>query len=274
MREGLLFIFLTIVFACHAASPTWVVTALNNLRRATQTALKAKSGIKAAVALGKCQHALSEAQVDDMARLASRPNGLEQVGKALGEMNLIGKYGDDVGHLILQDAYLRIAVKNGRLTSEVASATLKQIGGTPGLTALLRKINSVNPAVVKGHLRELEIGLRASERNFEVVSFGQKFADGLKRGNTDLDVFLRRGAKNYAVESKAYSGTVPNDMVRADAESLLVFCKEIGDTVPVFCFETMPSKFSLRWLSEKGVKAIVGTPEEVAAKLDVMSTIW
>lgn len=265
---------LVLALVGSAASPTWVVSVLNNLRRAVQTANRTKNGVKAAIALGKCQHALSEAQIDDMARIVSLPNGLEAVGKNLGKMNLIGKYGDDVGHVILQDAYLRIAVKNGRISSEFAETALKQLRGVPGLTALLRKVNSVNPAVVKGHLRELEIGAMARERGFTVVSFGQKFADGLKHGDTDLDVFLRKGLKNYALESKAYVGAVPNDMVRADAESLLVFCKEFDDTIPVFCFETMPSKFSLKWLSDKGVKAIVGSPEEVVSKLDVLSQTW
>lgn len=257
------------------AAPTWVITAANNLRRAVSAAQKAKNGVKVAVALGKCQHALSEAQIDDLAKAAARPDGLKAVGETLGKMNLIGKYGDELGHIVLQDAYLRIAVRNGKITQEVAADVAKHMSGTPGMTALIRKINSVNSAVTKGHLRELEIGLSANKRGFKVVSFGQKFSDGLKKGETDLDVFITNGSgtRNFAIESKAYTGAVPNDMIRADAESLLVFCKEVENTTPVFCFQTPPAEFMLKWLEKKGVKAIVGTPEEIAAKLDVLAAL-
>ena len=274
MRSCVLLTVFILAVAGYAASPTWVVSSLNNLRRAARVANAAKNGVKVAVAIGKCEHALSEAQIDDLAKIASRPKGLEAVGQTLGKMNLIQKYGDDVGHLILQDAYLRIAVRNGKISSELANSTLKNLSGTPGLTALLRKINTVDSHMAKGHLRELEIGIRASERDFKAVSFGQKFSDGLKRGDTDLDVFLTRGGKNYAIESKAYSGYVPNDMIRADAESLLAFSKEVSNTTPVFCFETAPSEFSLKWLSAKGVKVITGNAEEIASKLDVLSSCW
>ena len=102
---------------------------------------------------------------------------------------------------------------------------------------------------------------------------GQKFADGVKKGDTDLDVFLRKNGRNFAIESKAYSGVVPDTMVKADAESLITFCRTIGGTTPVFCFETPPSGFTRHFLAEKGVKCLVGTPEEIMAKLDVLSNI-
>ena len=122
-------------------------------------------------------------------------------------------------------------------------------------------------------MRELEIALSAQRRGFTTISLGQKFADGVKKGDTDLDVFLRKNGRNFAIESKAYSGVVPDTMVKADAESLITFCRTIGGTTPVFCFETPPSGFTRHFLAEKGVKCLVGTPEEIMAKLDVLSNI-
>jgi hypothetical protein len=257
----------------NAAQPLWVVKTLNNIRRSVKAAKAAKNSTKALIILSKCQHALPENQIDDLAKIATKQNGLDEVGKILAKMKLVEQYGDDVGHIVLQDTYLRIAVKNGHITQEFASDTIQKLGGTPGLTALLRKINSTSVPQVKGHLRELEIALSANKRGFSTVSLGQKFSDGLKKGDTDLDVLLMRGKSLYAIESKAYVGPVPEDMVRSDALSLVAFCKHINNSTPVFCFESQPSLFTQKFLYKKGVKCIVGTPEEIATKLDFLSSI-
>ena len=262
-----------IAFEALEAQPMWVIQALNNVRRAAQVASKAKHGAKIALALGKCHKALPETEIEKLARIAAKKNGLKEVGQILGEMNFVTRYGDEAGHLILQDTYLRIAVRNGHLSREVATSTLNHLRGTPGLTALLRKINSVNPSQVKGHLRELEIALSTKKRGFETISLGQKFADGLKGGDTDLDVFVRRGRVNFAIESKAYSGAVPDSMARADAKSLAAFCKDVKDTIPVFCFENEPGAFTKAFLKRNNIKCLWGDPEAIAAKLDLLSSI-
>ena len=159
------------------------------------------------------------------------------------------------------------------VAEEVAANALKHLQGTPGLTSLLRKINSVSPSQVKGHLRELEIALNARQRGFQTVSLGQKFADGVKGSDTDLDVLLCRNGKNFAIESKAYSGMIPDAMARADAQSLAAFCKKIKNTVPVFCFENVPSKFTQAYLKRHNIQFIHGTPQELAVKLDIIASI-
>lgn len=256
-----------------APQPVWIVKTLNNIRRATVAASKAAKAGKVIAAVGKCAHALPDEEIDDLARIAAKPNGLKEVGQILGAANYIGKYGDDAGDLILQDAYLRIAIKNGKISASKADDVVKGLAGTPGLTTLLRKINSTSYSQAKGHMQELEIALQAQKRGFQPVSLGQKFADGLKHADTDLDVLIRRGSKNFAIESKAYAGFVPDDMVKADAESLLVFCNEIGQTTPVFCFESEPSTLAREFLKSRGITCLVGTAEEIAAKLDILSAI-
>lgn len=257
----------------EAAQPIWVVQTLNNVRRAARAATLAKTGVQSVFILGKCQNALPDTEIARLADIASRKGGVKEVGQILGKMNLPGKYGEKAGHLVLQDTFLRIAVRNGHISEKMAAESLKHLHGTPGLTALLRKINSVSPSQVKGHLRELEIALNARQRGFQTVSLGQKFADGVKGSDTDLDVLLCRNGKNFAIESKAYSGMIPDAMARADAQSLAAFCKKIKNTVPVFCFENVPSKFTQAYLKRHNIQFIHGTPQELAAKLDIIASI-
>ena len=250
-----------------------MVQTANNLRRAARVAIAAKTGVQGAAVLGKGSYVLPDDEIVRLADIASRKGGVKEVGKILGKMELPLKYGEKTGHLILQDTYLRIAVQNGHLSKEVAAKALKHLQGTPGLTSLLRKINSVSPSQVKGHLRELEIALNARQRGFQTVSLGQKFADGVKGADTDLDILLYRNGKSFAIESKAYSGTIPDAMARADAQSLAAFCKKIKNTVPVFCFENAPSKFTQTYLKRHNIQFIHGTPQELAAKLDIIASI-
>lgn len=273
VKESLLFIMLFLSLNVSAAQPVWVIKALNNIRRAIAVAQKTKTAGRMVIALGKCSNSLPDEEIGRLARVASKPDGIKELNKILGQANFIGRYGDDVGHMVLQDTYLRIAIRNGRLSERAASEVLNHLGGTPGLTSLLSKINSSNFSLAKGHLRELQIALTAQRRGFTPISLGQKFADGIKGADTDLDVFLRRNGRNYAIESKAYSGIVPDTMVRADTESLISFCQNIGETTPVFCFETPPSIFTKDFLTRKGVKCLVGTPDEIIAKLDILSNI-
>lgn len=257
----------------EAAQPVWVIQTLNNVRRAAKAATFAKTGVQGAAVLGKCRYALPDTEIARLADIASRKGGVKEVGQILGKMNIPGRYGEKAGKLILQDAFLRIAVRNGHLSEKTAADALKYLHGTPGLTSLLRKINSVSPSQVKGHLRELEIALNAKKRGFQPVSLGQKFSDGLKGGDTDLDVLLCRNGKNFAIESKAYSGVIPDSMARADAKSLAAFCKKVKNTVPVFCFEKEPSQFTRWYLEKHNIKIFCGTPQEIAAKLDIIASI-
>ena len=276
MKSAIPFFVLLIVlseFNVMAAQPIWVVKNLNHIRRSIVIAKRAKTAGKVAVSLGKCAHALPEAEINRLAKIAAKPQGIKELNQALGKLKLPMKYGSEAGQILLQDTYLRIALRNDHLSPQKASEILKHLGGTPGLTSLLKKINSSNLALRKGHMRELEIALNARKRGFDAVSLGQKFADGLKKGDTDLDVLLRRDGINFAIESKAYSSIVPDTMVKADAESLAVFCREVGNTIPVFCFESPPSKTAERFLLQKGIKCLVGTPEEITAKLDLISSL-
>lgn len=268
--RSLAFFLLLFSFKATAIQPVWVVQTLNNIRRAATTTSKS---VKAARTLGKCANALPDSKIDELADIAHGPNGLRELNQILGKANYIGRYGDEAGHLILQDTYLRIAIKNGRISKELAEQAMENLPNVPGLTSLLSKINSTSFSQAKGHLRELELAIHSQQRGFTPVSFGQKFADGLKKGDTDLDVCLLRNGINYAIESKAYASRVPNDMVRADAESLLAFSKAVGNTKPVFCFETPPSEAVRLFLKERNISCLTGSASEIATKLDFISNL-
>ena len=226
-----------------------------------------KKLLSSTVALGKCRHALPEKEIEHLAEIARHSGGVKEVGVILGKSNLPGKFGKKAGELVLHDTYLRIALKNGHISRSLAADAMKHLRGTPGFTALLRKINSASPSQVKGHLRELEIAVCAKQKGFKALSLGEKFSDGIKKGDTDLDILLRRGSINYAIESKAYSGKIPHEMVRADAGSLLAFCQKNKNTVPVFCFENAPSRFTMEYLKKNNIKVIYGTAQDIAAAL-------
>lgn len=227
------------------------------------------------IRLGKSARALPEQEISRLATMSSHKKGLSEVGEELAKLKLPLRYGDEAGDLILQDTYLRIGVKNGRFSQKVADETfeLAQTSKPQGLRALIRKINSTCDAQSKGHLRELQIALSAKKRHFEPISFGEHFYDGLKKAPTDLDVLLQRGGKRYAIESKAYAGSVPNDMVMRDADSLLAYCKDKPNTIPVFCFETAPSQLSQELLRSKGIRCLIGDADDIAGLLDLLGPI-
>lgn len=255
-----------------AAPPCWAVKVANDIRKAAVVASKAKSASNAMLSLSKSSRALPDAEIEKFSQTLNT-QGLKALNKIIGKSEAIARCGDDARHLVLQNAYLRIAMRNKVLSADKAEEIFSRLGGTPGLTSLLSKINSTNFSQAKGHLRELEIALEARKRGFEVVSLGQRYYDGLKKAETDLDVLLKKGSKIFAIESKAYAGLVPDVMVKSDAESLVVFCSQIKNSIPVFCFDSSPSLIAQSFLSKRGVRCLTGSPKEIMTKLDVISSI-
>lgn len=222
-------------------------------------------------ALNTVEHALPESQIDDLVKLSQKPNGWKQVREELGKMNLIGKYGEKAGTLVLEDAYLRIAVKNGVIPLEKA-VEVQKLSGVKGLQSLLSKLNPLNQSVLKGRLQELEIGLECQKKGYQVIEFGRYFADGIKHGDTDLDLLVKINNKLVAIESKAYDSNISLNVVAGDIESLLVFCSELeSEAMPVFCFKNKPSELVQKMLEKKEIECLFGTPKELVHLLDVFT---
>ena len=203
---------------------------------------------------------LSESEIDRLAQLAKLP----------------GQLGPEVGKLRLTeferiDTFLRIAVKNNVLNSS-QEAAVRKMSDVDGLASLLSKINSSNVSQVKGHLKELDIGIACQERGGKVIAFGKKFNDGVKKADTDLDILLQMNGKKYAIESKAYQMEVGTDMIRADSHSLKHFCSQIDNgAIPMFCFDNMPADLTQRVLNAENIRFLVGTGEEICIKLATLS---
>lgn len=217
-------------------------------------------GGKTAKSLHNVAGALSKSKITELAEIAKKPGGLKTVGEVLSE----GKYADTV----LENAYIRIAIKNKVITEEFGEEVFKKFSGVDGFRTIVRKINIANPATSKGHLQELQIANEAVKNGFKPVSFGFRYADGLKQAETDMDILLKKGDKLFAIESKAYAGEVPMDMVRADTESLLAFSSARKDCVPVFSFLKEPPELTKKYLQYKNVNLLYGTPEEISLKLE------
>ncbi len=246
---GVLFI-LTLAGPLNVEAGWSLVTKLDDVFRVSRSCVK----------LGRLPGAIPTSKVDDLARMCRKPGGLKEVGKMLGKQ----KYADDV----LEDAYFRIAIKNKVLLPDEGTVMFRRLQGTEGLRPTLRKINSLSPPQVKGHLQELRIASHAKERGFDVVALGRRYDDGLKRADTDVDVLLKKGKSIFAIESKAYKGEVPLDMVRADVDSLLVYAKQNKGVIPVFATQNKSTKAMKKIMKRKKCEFISGSPEELAILLD------
>ena len=219
----------------------------------------------AARALGKVAEALPEAEIVELSVKCKKVGGLEEVGAILGKKALSNE--------ALEDAFLRIAVKNERLEERVAQDAFRRLSGKPGLRTLIRKVNSVNDVQAKGHIHELMIGLKAEERGLNVVEFGKRFDDGIKAGTTDIDLVLKGKTRSLAIEAKDWVSDLPMDRLRADAESLLKYCEQSSNHMPVFCFRNPPSPRVVEELGRKGVESVYGTPSEIAVQLQKLASL-
>ena len=199
----------------------------------------------------------------EIARLAPLAKTPGRLGKEVGKLNL--------PELARADLFLQVAVRNAILDSgeEVA---IREMGDVKGLASLLSKINSSNVNQARGHLKELQIGTAGQIRGGTVIAFGTKFGDGIKKGDTDLDILMKMNGKQFAIESKAYQSEIGTDIIRADLHSLKHFCSEVAkDSTPIFCFDKPPSELVQRVLQSENVDFLTGTGEEICTKLNFLA---
>lgn len=246
------------------AAPTLPVhaqgVAATRVVEGAEVAIRGAKVAKATRGLGAIAGALPETEIAELAARCGKVGGLDEVGQILGRKLLNDSQ--------LEDAFLRMAVKNGRLNMAEAEKVFTELAGTPGLRTLARKVNSVSDVQARGHLQEMLIGLRSKERGMEVQEFGKRFDDGVKGAPTDIDVVLSRAGKRLAIESKAYEAEVPMDVVRADSVSLRAFCQSNPGTRPAFCFRNAPSRAIQKELQRREIECVAGDPEEIAAQLE------
>lgn len=227
--------------------------------------------------LGKVANGVGDDVVEECAKVIgmNRPGGVGEVGEIIGKCISKMNLPTAERELILNDAYLRIAAKAGRLTGEEADDAFRLLRDAEGLHALIRKCCSSSPSQAAGHLFEFRQALSFQKQGFDVLGLGVKYSDGLKHAQTDLDLLIRKGNRLFLVESKHYKSAVPApDMIRADADSLISLrtCLEgeLGDSAkvtPVFTFVAQPGKLLGKQLEAKGIPYFVGESDDLVATM-------
>ncbi len=228
---------------------------------------------KAVSAISKNVKVLSEDEIIRLSKLSDEIQGTKKVGKELGKLNLP----DDA----LEDAFIRIAIYQKKLTREASEKMFSRLSGVPGFRSTLRKVIGNSSVGTAGHLNELKIADAASVNSFKVLGIGEKFRDGLKNAPTDIDVLLEKGGKLFAIEAKSYASTtkLPMDKFRGDLDSLVAYKNMNGNNViPVFTITNKPN--DLRYLkmlhhesNKRGIQLIFGKPQEQVEQIKMLGSI-
>ncbi len=211
----------------------------------------------------------SDKEIERLAVLAKTPQGTRKVGKEIA------------GHPteVIEDTYLRISVKNGSITLDTAEGMFLRLSGTPGFASNLKKIMAANPFHY-GFLNELLIADNAAKKGFKVLSIEEKFNDGLRLSDTDIDIVLKKGKKVFAVEAKSRpaSTNIAMDQVRADMDTLVKYREKNPDAVPVFTITNLPKDPEyLKALKEaadkRRVELIFGSPESQIEQINMLADL-
>ncbi len=228
---------------------------------------------KAISPISKNARVLLEDEIIRLSRLSDEIQGTKKVGKELGKLNLP----DDA----LEDAFIRIAIHQKKLTRETSERMFSSLSGVPGFRPALRKIIGNSDVGTAGHLNELKIADAASVNGFKVLGIGEKFSDGLKKAPTDIDVLLKKGGKLFAIEAKSYASTtkIPMDKFRGDLDTLVAYKKmNANNVIPVFTITNKPNdprylKILQHESNKRGVQLVFGKPQEQIEQIKMLGSI-
>ncbi len=215
--------------------------------------------------------ALPEAKIVELARIAEKTGGTDDVRKVLGRMNLSNE--------VLEDTFARILVVQGRVPSHEAEGWMRRLSGVPGFRSAMSKSMGASPAKTAGHFNEIRIADNAAQINFEVKGIGIPFNDPYKKGVTDIDIILQKNGHQVAIEAKDYlsSTPIPLDSFRGDMLTLAEFRKANpnSNVVPVFWITNKPGDPQVWKLLEAAaehhkVELIIGSPSEAIHQIPLL----
>lgn len=233
-----------------------------------------KLAVRAISTFLKFDNAVADSEIVRLSTIAKQPGGTKIVGKELGKLRLPND--------VLEDTYLRIAIYHGKLSRPEAEGMLQRLRSTPGFRSTLSKVIGASEVKTSGHLNELRIADNASQHGFQVKGIGVRFDDGMKHGETDIDVLLSRGKSRIAIEAKDYlpSTEIPIDKFRSDFISLAQYSKQQAPlrVITVFSLTNKPhDELILRRLAKEatknGVELIVGSPEQQIIQINQLQRI-
>lgn len=181
---------------------------------------------------------------------------------------------------ILEDTYMRIILRQGKVTRKEAEGLFANLRGIKGFRPTLRKIAGISDVKTAGHLNEIRIADNASKNGFEVISIGEVFQDGSKR-ITDIDILIKKNGKMFPIEAKDYSSStmIPMDKFRADMDTLVSYRNQNGkNIIPIFSITHPSNNPASRKLLEKeserrSIQLIYGNPQEQIHLINQLSEI-
>ncbi len=214
---------------------------------------------------------LPDVEIDRLIKLVTKPKGTELVGKELQKYN----------SKVIEDAYLRIATRQGKIGKQEADQLYNHLSGVTGFSTTLRKITGNSQAVTIGHLNEIRIAHFASRSKFEVVEIGQSFSDPAKKQPTDIDILIRKDNKTFAIEAKDYTDFqyFTMDKYRADLDTLITYKNtQSVSVIPVFTFTRKPEnqdklKMIIYEAEKRNVELIVGNAYEQIEQIKLLVKI-
>lgn len=244
---------------------------LNEAQAFLGTAAKAAWG-----PLSKKAAVLSSVEIKRLSQMIKGPGDVTRVKATIGGMKLPPE--------AIEDAFARIAVHRGNIPREEAEAMFKNLHGVKGFGSTMSKIIGVNPAGTKGHLNELRIANAAAERGYKVEGIGIKYADGIKKGDTDLDILISKNGKKFPIEAKDYDDLAFHNLsntMRPDMDSLVAYKKMAptpGNMHPIFTITNRPSdpnvlKMIQKDAERRGIELIFGSPEEQIIQIQQLQKI-
>ena len=218
---------------------------------------------------------LRDARIEKLSELSNETGGVKKIGDLLGKENLPND--------VLEDTYLRIAVRKETISREEARGMFSRLSGVGGFRPTLRKMIGNNSSVTKGHLNELKIADEAHQLGFKVRKINEPFRDGMKGGWTDIDITLEKNGKIFAVEAKSYNpGTeIPMSDFRRDLNTLVAYTNrspQPENVVPILSMTSKPANpKTLRMLKrearERNIELIFGDPKNQALQFEQLGAI-
>ena len=223
--------------------------------------------------ISKSTKALPADEIIRLSKISDEAKGTVMVGRELSKLGLPNE--------VLEDAIMRIAIYQKKVTRIEAEGMFVRLNGTPGFGTTLRKVIGNNAVGTAGHLNELRIADTASMHRFKVLKIGASFDDGLKKAPTDIDIVLQKGEKYFAIEAKNYASTtkIPMDMFRADLDTLVMYKqKNPNNIIPIFAITNKPNDtrylIILKHETEKrGVQLVIGSPQGVIEQVKLLGEI-
>ena len=246
-----------------------IIFALNALLNANSVS----NSVKYVKTLIKSSKALEPYVIKELAKIVAK-QGTKKLGKVLGKMKLPNE--------ALEDTFMRLAIYQEKITRKEAEKMMRNLKGAKGFRTTLRKVIGNSKKKTSGHLHELRLANTASKNGFKVISIGEQFSDGVKKGATDIDIIFKRKNKLFAIEAKDYinPSTLKTDDIRGDMKSLLEFAKQnpSKNIIPVYSITTKPTSEKtlkrLMKIAEKfGVQLIFGNPQEQIEQIKLLGDI-